>query len=73
MIQTKSEGMSTYGPYSDGRNVFDAVHKTADGRFFHQSGYQSGTAPKLDHEISRDRVAFLAGCQGGAGLAEWLK
>jgi len=72
MIQTKSEGMSTYGPYADGRNVFDAVHKTADNRFFHQSGYQDGTTPKLDHEISRDRVVFLASCQGGFSLTEWL-
>lgn len=71
-VETKKEGMSTYGPFMDGRVVFDAVHKTADGRFYHQTGFQLGTSPKLENEISREKVARLATFQGGGGLREWL-
>lgn len=73
MIKTFRTSMQNYGPFADGRAVFDALHHdTVLGQWAEQVGYQHGSQPVMQYPCSRERVNHLARCQGGQELADYL-
>ena len=73
MIKTFRTSLQNYGPFADGRAVFDALHHdTVGGQWAEQVGYQHGSQPVMQYPASMDRVQHLARCQGCQELADYL-
>ena len=71
-IQTVRVGMASYGPYNDGRHVFDALHLTDSGQFFLDRGFCSDREPVLERELSRAEVESRQIDQGWFNARELL-
>lgn len=73
MIKTFRTSLQDYGPFMDGRSVFDALHHdTKTGHWAEQVGYQHGSRPIMQHPCTIERVQHLSTCQGGQAIADYL-
>ena len=73
MIKTFRTSVQNYGPYVDGRAVFDALHHdTVSGAWAEQVGYQHGSQPIMQYPCKLERVQHLSRCQGGQAIADYL-
>ena len=74
MIKTFNISTTGYGPYLDGRIVFDALHHNQEtGEWFEEVGHQQGSPARLQYPCAIERVQHLSRCMGGKGIADYLQ
>lgn len=74
MIKTFNLSSSGYGPYLDGRIIFDALHHDQKtGKWFEETGHQKGSPARLQYPCTMERVLHLSRCMGGQEIADYLQ